>query len=56
VLGVRERTTKEVRTLVLDDDGPFVPLAIPRQGRPDTELEAKPIFNSERQELRDFEH
>ncbi|MGH6895853.1 MAG: IS1634 family transposase, partial [Geminicoccaceae bacterium] len=43
ILGVRERSTKEVRTLVLDDDGPFVPLVIPRQGRPDTELEAKAV-------------
>ena len=40
---MRERTTKEVRTLVLDDDGPCVPLTIPRQGRPDTELEAKAV-------------
>src|SRR5918996_314176 len=43
ILGVRERTTKEVHTLVLDDDAPFVPLVIPRQGRPDTELEAKAV-------------
>jgi hypothetical protein len=43
ILGVRERTTKEVRTLVLDDEAPFVPLVIPRQGRPDTELEAKAV-------------
>jgi hypothetical protein len=43
VLGVRERATKEVRTLVLDDHGRFVPLTIPRQGRPDTELEAKAV-------------
>jgi Transposase DDE domain len=43
ILGVRERTAKEVRTLVLDDDAPFVPLVIPRQGRPDTELEAKAV-------------
>jgi hypothetical protein len=43
ILGVRERSTKEVRTVVLDDDGPFVPLVIPRQGRPDTELEAKAV-------------
>jgi hypothetical protein len=43
ILGVRERTSKEVRTLVLGDDGPFVPLVIPRQGRPDTELEAKAV-------------
>jgi hypothetical protein len=48
VLGVRERTTKEVRTLVLDDDGPFVPLTIPRQGRPDTELEAKAVTLGDR--------
>lgn len=43
VLGVRERSAKEVRTLVLDDAGRFVPLVIPRQGRPDTELEAKAV-------------
>jgi hypothetical protein len=43
ILGVRERSTKEVRTLVLDDDAPLVPLVIPRQGRPDTELEAKAV-------------
>jgi hypothetical protein len=48
ILGVRERTTKEVRTLVLDDDAPFVPLAIPRQGRPDTELEAKAVTLGDR--------
>jgi hypothetical protein len=43
LLGTRERTAKEVRTLVLDDDAPFVPLMIPRTGRPDTELEAKAV-------------
>jgi hypothetical protein len=43
ILGVRERSTKEVRTLVLDDEAPFVPLVIPRRGRPDTELEAKAV-------------
>jgi hypothetical protein len=43
ILGVRERTSKEVRTVVLNDTGPFVPLVIPRQGRPDTELEAKAV-------------
>jgi hypothetical protein len=48
ILGVRERSTKEVRTLVLDDDGPFVPLVIPRQGRPDTELEAKAVTLGDR--------
>jgi hypothetical protein len=48
ILGVRERSTKEVRTVVLDDDGPFVPLVIPRQGRPDTELEAKAVTLGDR--------
>src|ERR687892_160747 len=48
ILGVRERSTKEVRTLVLDDDAPFVPLVIPRQGRPDTELEAKAVSLGDR--------
>ena len=48
ILGVRERSTKEVRTVVLDDDGPFVPLVIPRQGRPDTELEAKAVILGDR--------
>jgi hypothetical protein len=43
ILGVRERSTKEVRTLVLDDDAPLVPLVVPRQGRADTELEAKAV-------------
>jgi len=43
ILGVRERTSKEVRTLVLDDEAAFVPLVIPRPGRPDTELEAKAV-------------
>jgi transposase len=43
VLGVRERSAKEVRTLVLDDEGPFIPLTIPRQSRADTELEAKAV-------------
>ena len=48
ILGVRERTAKEVRTLVLDDDAPFVPLVIPRQGRPDAELEAKAVILGKR--------
>jgi hypothetical protein len=48
ILGVRERTSKEVRTLVLDDDAPFVPLVVPRQGRPDTELEAKAVILGDR--------
>jgi Transposase DDE domain len=48
ILGVRERTTKEVRTLALDDEAPFVPLVIPHQGRPDTELEAKAVILGDR--------
>jgi Transposase DDE domain len=31
ILGVRERSTAEVRTTVIDDDGVAVPLTIPRQ-------------------------
>jgi hypothetical protein len=48
ILGVRERTAKEVRTVVLGDAGPFVPLVIPRSGRPDTELEAKAVILGKR--------
>jgi hypothetical protein len=64
ILGVRERTSKEVRTLVLGDQAPFVPLVIPvgrsgrgwgpvpqpdrPTGRPDTELEAKAIILGKR--------
>jgi transposase len=43
ILGVRERSSKEVRDLVLADPAPSVPLAIPRSGRPDTELQAKEV-------------
>jgi Transposase DDE domain len=48
ILGVRERSTTEVRTIVMDDTAPFVPLVIPRRGRPDTELEAKEVRVGER--------
>jgi hypothetical protein len=37
ILGVRERTSREVRTEVMDDDGVTVPLLIPRQ-KGETEL------------------
>jgi len=37
ILGVRERTSREVRTEVIDDDGVSVPLVIPRQ-KGETEL------------------
>jgi DDE family transposase len=43
ILGVRERLSKEVREIVLNDHKPSVPLVIPRQRRPDTELEAKEV-------------
>jgi hypothetical protein len=43
VLGMRERGSKEVRQLVLADPAPSVPLVIPREGRPDTELQAKEV-------------
>src|SRR3979409_2746468 len=33
ILGVRERTDKLVRELVLDDPGPFVPMAITKRGK-----------------------
>ena len=44
ILGVRERSSKEVRDLVLNDRSPSVPLVIPRRGRRDTELEAKEVL------------
>jgi Transposase DDE domain len=43
ILGVRERNTKEVYEVVLNDRKPFVPLVIPRGQRRDTELEAKNV-------------
>jgi hypothetical protein len=42
ILGVRERTDKLVRELVLDDPGPFVPLAITRRGK-SVNYEAKAV-------------
>lgn len=43
ILGVRERTSKEVREVVMADQRRFVPLVIPRAGRPEAELEAKEV-------------
>jgi Transposase DDE domain len=43
ILGVRERGTKEVREVIMADPTPSVPLVIPRNGRPDTELQAKEV-------------
>ena len=43
ILGVRERSFKEVYDVVLNDPKPSIPLVIPRPRRPDTELEAKEV-------------
>ena len=42
ILGVRERSSKEVRETVLEDDGATVPLVIPRQ-KGETELAIKEV-------------
>jgi Transposase DDE domain len=43
ILGVRERSTAEVRSTVIDDQTPFVPLVVPRASGVLTELEAKEV-------------
>ena len=48
ILGVRERSSKEVYEVVLKDPKPSVPLVIPRGQRPDTELEAKQVWVGKR--------
>ena len=48
ILGVRERSSAEVRRTVLDDQTPFVPLAVPRASGGLTELEAKQVKIDER--------
>jgi Transposase DDE domain len=48
ILGVRERSSKEVYEVVLNDQKPSVPLVIPRGTRPDTELEAKEVWVGKR--------
>ena len=42
ILGVRERSTAEVRTEVIDDDGVAVPLTVPRQ-KGETQLAIKTV-------------
>jgi len=42
ILGVRERTDKLVRELVLDDPAPFVPLTLAKRGK-DIDYEAKAV-------------
>jgi hypothetical protein len=42
ILGVRERSTAEVRTMVIEDDGVAVPLSIPRQ-KGETDLAIKEV-------------
>jgi DDE family transposase len=48
ILGVRERSSREVREAVLADQTASVPLVIPRKGRADTELEAKTVTVGDR--------
>lgn len=48
ILGVRERSSKEVYEVVLNDPKPSVSLIIARGRRPDTELEAKDVWVGER--------
>ncbi len=43
ILGVRERSAKEVREVVLADEAPLVTITVPRQNRPDSELQAKEV-------------
>ena len=43
ILGVRERSSTEVRRTVIDDATPFVPLVVPRAAGVLTELEAKQV-------------
>src|SRR5580704_18181377 len=43
ILGVRERTDKLVRELVLDDPAPFVPLVMKKRGK-ETDYEAKTVM------------
>ena len=40
---MRERSTKEVREVVGADEAPLVTITVPRQKRPDTELQAKEV-------------
>ena len=42
ILGVRERTDKLVRDVVLNDAAPFVPLIVEKRGR-DTDYSAKAV-------------
>src|SRR5207244_13001786 len=43
VLDVRERSSAEVRSTVIDDQAPFVPLVVPRVSGDLTELDAKQV-------------
>jgi transposase len=43
ILGVRERSSAEVRSTVIDDQAPFVPLVVPRASGDLTALEAKQV-------------
>jgi hypothetical protein len=51
ILGVRERSTAEVRSTVIDDDGVAVPLTIPRQ-KGETDLAIKDVVVAGRRYVR----
>jgi hypothetical protein len=51
VLGVRERSSAEVRSTVIEDRTPFVPLVVPRASGLLTELEAKQVKIGERRDI-----
>ena len=44
ILGTRERTSKEVRDVVLADAAPFTAITVPREKHPDTEREANRVW------------
>ena len=48
ILGVRERSSNEVREIVLADPLPSVPLVVPHKGRRDTDLQAKEVLHEGR--------
>jgi hypothetical protein len=54
ILGVRERSTDEVRNDVMEDDGVAVPLAIPRQ-KGETQLKIKDAARQSKTHVRTFD-
>jgi hypothetical protein len=47
ILGARERSTAEVREIVLAERGPMVPLTIPRAGGHETDLEVGEVIRND---------